>query len=435
MRDGENSSLQSAPWLTIVGLGEDGLAGLGDEAKQAIASARLVFGGARHLALAAPLITGETCPWSSPFETAIDVVVAMAGMPVVVLASGDPFFYGVGVTLSRRIPQSDMRVLPAPSAFSLAASRLGWALQDTVCLSVHGRPIDLIRPHLHPGCHILALTSDAEGPEAIASLLRETGFGASELIVLEALGGPQEKVTRVKASTFDIGTCNALNICAIEVVASPSARILPLVPGLADDLFEHDGQITKREVRAMTLSALAPRRGEWLWDIGAGSGSIAIEWMLADPSLRAVAIEAHPERAARIGRNALVFGVPDLRVVEGTAPEALQGLGDLPAPDAIFIGGGGSDAGMLEAALSALKPGGRLVANAVTTQMEAVLLAAHATHGGSLTRIDIARASPVGTMTGWRPAMPVTQWSVTKEAPASGEGLFAEIGEQQGDPA
>ncbi|MCD7111270.1 precorrin-6y C5,15-methyltransferase (decarboxylating) subunit CbiE [Rhizobium sp. DKSPLA3] len=417
MCDGENASLTTQPWLTIVGLGEDGLAGLGEEAKQAIAGARLVFGGTRHLALAAPLITGESCPWSSPFETAIDVVVAMAGMPVVVLASGDPFFFGVGVTLSRRIDPAQMRVLPAPSAFSLAAARLGWALQDTVCLSLHGRPLDLIRPHLHAGTRILALTSDGDGPAAVAELLRNTGFGASALTVLEAMGGPQERVSLHTADGFDLVDCHSLNVCAIAVVAGRQARVLALSPGLADDLFEHDGQITKREVRALTLSALSPRRGEWLWDIGAGAGSIAIEWMLADPSLRAVAIEAQPERAERIGRNARAFGVPDLRVVAGSVPQALAGLSEAPRPDAIFVGGGGSEPGVMDAALAALRPGGRLVANAVTTEMEAVLLAAHAAHGGSLTRIDVARASPVGTMTGWRPAMPVTQWSWTRPLP------------------
>lgn len=417
MCDGENASLTTQPWLTIVGLGEDGLAGLGEEAKQAIAAARLVFGGTRHLALAAPLITGESCPWSSPFETAIDVVVAMAGMPVVVLASGDPFFFGVGVTLSRRIDPAQMRVLPAPSAFSLAAARLGWALQDTVCLSLHGRPLDLIRPHLHGGTRILALTSDGDGPAAVAELLRDAGFGASTFTVLEAMGGPQERVSLHTADGFDLVDCHSLNVCAITVVAGRQARVLALSPGLADDLFEHDGQITKREVRALTLSALSPRRGEWLWDIGAGAGSVAIEWMLADPSLRAVAIEAHSERAERIGRNARAFGVPDLRVVAVSVPQALADLSKAPRPHAIFVGGGGSEPGVMDAALAALRPGGRLVANAVTTEMEAVLLAAHAAHGGSLTRIDVARASPVGTMTGWRPAMPVTQWSWTKPLP------------------
>jgi precorrin-6Y C5,15-methyltransferase (decarboxylating) len=405
----ETPSIQR--WLTLIGIGEDGPAGLGDESKRLIAKASIVFGGARHLELIGSLITGETHAWLSPFEKSVEAVLARQGKPTVVLASGDPFFYGVGVTLSRRIPASEMTVIPAPSSFSLAASRLGWPLQETTVLSLHGRPIDLIRPHLHPGRKILALTSDGKGPAELAALLQGSGFGPSELSVLEALGGPNEKVSRQIATDFTLSGINDLNICAVEVKAEAGARILSLSAGLADELFEHDGQITKREIRAITLSALAPRYGELLWDIGAGSGSIGIEWMLADPSLRAIAIEASIERAARIRRNAANFGVPGLAIVEGEAPGAFSGL---VAPDAIFIGGGGSDAGVLEAAISQLKGGGRLVANAVTTEMEALLLAEQARRGGSLIRIDIARAAPVGRMTGWRPAMPVTQWSWVK---------------------
>ncbi|WP_424551050.1 precorrin-6y C5,15-methyltransferase (decarboxylating) subunit CbiE [Shinella sp.] len=403
----------ATPWLTIVGIGEDGLAGLGDEAKAAIAAAECVFGGARHLELADGAIRGERQVWLSPFERSVEAVIAARGRPVVVLASGDPFFYGVGVTLSRRIARAQMRVLPAPSSFSLAASRMGWALQDTVCVSLHGRPLDLIRPHLHPGSRILTLTSDSDGPAALAGLLSECGFGASALTVLEALGGARERVSSHRADRFALSEADMLNVCAVEVTAGEGARVLAYTPGLDDGLFEHDGQITKHEVRALTLSALAPRRGELLWDVGAGSGSIGIEWMLADPSLRAIAIEGHRERAARIRRNANSFGVPGLAVVEGVAPSALAGLA---APDAVFIGGGGSETGVMEVALAGLKPGGRLIANAVTTEMEAVLLAHHARLGGSLIRIDIARASPVGQMTGWRPAMPVTQWRWVKPA-------------------
>ncbi|MFQ6160606.1 precorrin-6y C5,15-methyltransferase (decarboxylating) subunit CbiE [Sinorhizobium meliloti] len=400
-----------APWLIVIGIGEDGVAGLGDEAKRLIKAAPVVFGGARHLELAAPLIGGERHSWQSPFEKSVEAIVARRGRPVVVLASGDPFLYGVGATLARRVDAAEMRTIPAPSAFSLAASRLGWPLQEVATVSLHGRPLDLIRPHLQPGARVLALTSDENGPKALAGLLAESGFGQSRLTVLEALGGASERVSRHLASGFAMEDLDALNVCALEVVADADARVLTLASGLDDRFFEHDGQITKREVRALTLSALAPRKGELLWDIGAGSGSIAIEWMLADPAMRAVAIEASSERAARIGRNAARFGVPGLVVAEGQAPEALRGL---PQPDAIFIGGGGSKPGVMEAAVAALAPGGRLVANAVTTEMEAVLLARHARFGGSLIRIDIARASPVGAMTGWRPAMPVTQWSWIK---------------------
>jgi precorrin-6Y C5,15-methyltransferase (decarboxylating) len=284
-------------------------------------------------------------------------------------------------------------------------------LQDAETISLHGRPIDLIRPLLHPCARILALTSDSEAPRQIAKLLTELGFGPSRLTVLEALGGPQERASTLRAHAFNLENINPLNILALEIEADAHARILPLTAGLADHLFEHDGQITKREIRAVTLSALAPRRGELLWDIGAGSGSISIEWMLAHPSLRAIAIEADPERAARIRRNATSCGVPGLAIVEGAAPQALSGL---EQPGAIFIGGGGSDFGVVEAAIQALPAGGRLVANGVTLEMEAVLLASHAALGGELTRLSVSRASPVGSMLAWRPAMPVTQWNWTK---------------------
>jgi precorrin-6Y C5,15-methyltransferase (decarboxylating) len=398
-------------WLSIVGIGENGVAGLSDEAKRLVGDAEIVFGGKRHLALAAELITGEGLAWPSPFDAAMRDVMARAGRKVCVLASGDPFLHGVGVTLARHVPADEMIVVPAPSAFSLAAARLGWALQDVETVSLHGHAIDLIRPLLQPKRRVLALTSDGDGPKAVAGLLSALGFGASKLIVLEALGGPDERIRNTTAAGFDLKDVNQLNVLALEIESSPEARVLPLTAGRADDLFEHDGQITKREVRAVTLATLGPRRGELLWDIGAGSGSVSIEWMLANPAMRAIAVEANAERAARIGRNAAAFGVPGLTVVEGAAPAALAGL---PQPDAIFVGGGGTDEGVLEAAIAALPAGGRLVANAVTLEMEALLLARHAALGGELLRIAISRETAIGSMSGWRPAMPVTQWNWVK---------------------
>lgn len=398
-------------WLAFVGIGEDGIAGLGEHARALIAGAELVFGGARHLELAGALIKGEAQKWSSPLAESLEKIVAARGRRVCVLASGDPFLFGIGATLSGHVATGEMDVVPAPSAFSLAAARLGWPLQDTTTVSLHGRPIELIVPHLQPGRRILALTSDADGPKALAELLTKHGFGASRLTLLEALGGPRERIRETLVSVFDLAEIDPLNLVAIEVVAAPDARILARATGLPDALYEHDGQLTKREMRSITLSALAPKRGQLLWDIGAGSGSVGIEWMLADPAMRAIAIEAEPERVARIRRNALAFGVPDLKVIEGTAPAALDGL---PAPDAVFVGGGGSEPGVLEAALAALKPGGVLVVNAVTTELEGLLLEQHRQRGGTLSRIAITHASPVGTMTGWRPAMPVTQWSWVK---------------------
>jgi precorrin-6B C5,15-methyltransferase / cobalt-precorrin-6B C5,C15-methyltransferase len=404
----QRDTAASPRWLSIVGIGEDGVDGLNAAARRLIEDAEIVFGGRRHLALAAPLVRGAARPWPSPFDGAADEVLRHRGRPVCVLASGDPFHYGVGAVLAREIDPREMIVLPAPSAFSLAAARLGWALPRTALISVHGRALDLLRPHLQPGAHILALTSDAEGPAAIAKLLAATGFGASPMTVLEALGGSRERVRSAKAAAFDIDAPDALNTVAIEVKAAPDARVLALAPGLADDLFEHDGQITKREIRAVTLSSLAPRRGELLWDIGAGSGAVAIEWLLADPTfMRAVAVERRADRAARIARNAAACGVPDLKVVEGAAPAVLNGL---PAPDAVFIGGGASEPGVIDAATRALRPGGRLVINAVTLDSESLLLVRHAALGGELLRIAVSRAGPLGGKTAWRPALPVTQW-------------------------
>lgn len=395
--------------MSIVGIGEDGASGLGAAARSLVEGADLVFGGRRHLRLAADLVRGRPCPWPSPFS--VSGVLEARGRKVCVLASGDPFQHGVGSTLARHVPAAEMEVVPSPSAFSLAAARLAWPLSETVTLSLHGKPLDLVRPWLHPGARLLALTSDAAGPAGLADLLAKAGFGSSRLVVLEVLGGPGERIRESSAGTFRLADVNPLNLVAVEVSADSGARILPCASGRDDDLFEHDGQLTKREIRAVTLSALAPRRGELLWDVGAGAGSVGIEWMLAEPSLRAVAVEARGDRAERALRNAASMGVPGLRMVVGMAPAALAGL---PTPDAVFVGGGASDPGVLDTVAGSLRAGGRLVVNAVTLETEAILLARHADFGGSLTRIALSRAAPIAGMTGWRPAMPVTQWSWEK---------------------
>jgi precorrin-6B C5,15-methyltransferase / cobalt-precorrin-6B C5,C15-methyltransferase len=392
-------------WLSIVGIGEDGVEGLTPTARSLVQAAEMVFGGQRHLVLAAPLIRGVARPWRSPFERAVEEVLAQRGRQVCVLASGDPFVYGVGSVLLRHVDPRETVTVPALSTFSLAAARLGWALPETPQLSLHGRALDLVRPHLQPGARVLALTSDGEGPAALARLLADTGFGTSRMTVLEALGGPRERLRATTAAGFGLVDVGPLNIVAIEVEASPGARVLARTSGLSDELFEHDGQITKREIRAMTLAALSPRRGELLWDVGAGAGSVAIEWMLADPSMRAIAIEARSDRVARIRRNAAAFGVPGLEVIEGRAPAAFAGLAQ---PDALFIGGGA--ASVLDAAVAVLRPGGRLVVNAMTVETETLLMARHATLGGELSRVAIARVGPMGSMQAWRPALPVTQW-------------------------
>jgi precorrin-6Y C5,15-methyltransferase (decarboxylating) len=394
-------------WLAIVGIGEDGVEGLTPTARRLVEGAEFVFGGARHLRLAAPLIRGAVRSWPSPFNSAVEEVLSHRGRQVCVLASGDPFHYGVGPLLSGAVAADEIVAVPVPSAFSLAAARLGWALPETILLSLHGRSPDLIRPHLHPGARIIALTTGGDAPADIANLIADAGFGRSRLTVLEALGGRHEQVRSANADRFDIDGIDPLNTVAVEVVAGPGATIVPFTPGLPDALFEHDGQITKRDVRAVTLSSLAPRRGELLWDIGAGAGSVAIEWLLANRSLRAVAVEADPARAARIARNAAALGVPGLVIVEGPAPGALAGLAE---PDAVFVGCGAADAAILDTAIAALRSGGRLVVNAVTLESEAALLARHATLGGDLLRIAVARAEPLGGVTGWRPAMAITQW-------------------------
>jgi precorrin-6Y C5,15-methyltransferase (decarboxylating) len=407
-------SLSDAPppgrWLALVGIGEDGLEGLSAAAIRLVKQAGLLVGGARHLALA-----GETgarrLAWPSPLTDALPAILAERGRPVCVLASGDPFFYGVGSTLLRHVPAEEVLCLPAPSAFSLMAARLGWDLQSTALLSLHGRPLERIRPHLQPGARILALSWDGDTPARLAGHLRSLGLGPSRLAVGEALGGPREHLVRMTAGALGAESFDPLNIIGLEVEATPAARLIPLASGLADDLFEHDGQITKREIRALTLSALAPLQGELLWDIGAGSGSVGIEWMLCHPANRAIAVEPRPERAARVGRNAVALGVPDLHIVQGEAPAALDGL---PRPDAAFIGGGATDPGVLDAVWSALRPGGRLVVNAVTLETQALLMARYHALGGELVTVQVARADPVGPYHGWRAAMPVMQWSVAR---------------------
>ena len=403
---------RSEPWLSIVGIGEDGIAGLSARARESIQSATLVFGGARHLSLAGSLIRGTPRRWVSPFERNVPEVLAHRGKPVCVLASGDPFMHGIGSLLSRQLAREEAIAFPTPSAFSLAASRLQWPLDETSLLSLCGRPIDLIRPHLQAGARILALTSDDRTPAAVAALLVDGGFPQSRVTVLEAMGGPKERVRAAPAAVFSLEGINRLNVVAVEVSADPAARILPRSAGLPDELFEHDGQITKREIRALTLSALAPRRGEHLWDVGAGSGSVAIEWLLADTSLSAVAIEQRADRGARIRRNALAFGVPDLRIVTANAPQALDALSP---PDAIFIGGGATTPGLMAAVRAALRPRGRLVVNAISLETEALVLKEHEHFGGQLLRVALTRSAPLSAnRSGWRPAMPLLQWSWVK---------------------
>jgi precorrin-6Y C5,15-methyltransferase (decarboxylating) len=400
-------------WLSIIGIGEDGIDGLSPIARGLVSAAELVVGGRRHLALADSLIKGQRLHWPSPIADALPEIEKRRGRPVTVLASGDPFHYGVGDLLMRAFPADEMLCLPQPSAFSLAAAQLGWSLQEVTPVSLHGRALEGIVRHLQPGARILALSWDGETPAKLAALLRERGFGESRLTVLECMGGPCARIRKTTAKGFDLDKIEPLNTIALEVTGS-SAAALSLAPGLDDSLFEHDGQLTKRDVRAITVSALAPRQGELLWDVGLGAGSIAIEWLLRHPSLKAIGIEEGAERAARATRNAASLGTPDLKIVQGHAPQTLAGL---PAPDAVFVGGGLGDDGVFEAVWSALKPGGRLVANAVSLGSEAKLIALFQQHGGELTRIEIAKSGAAGRsgkVFVWRPAAPIIQWRVTK---------------------
>lgn len=399
------------PWLAIVGLGEDGLDGLSPHARRLVDGAELLVGGVRHLDLLPPN-AAQRLSWPSPLQDAFPAILARRGRPVCVLATGDPFFHGVGSLLAAVVDPAEIVAVPAPSAYALACARLGWAGQDVVRVSLHGRALERVIPHLHPGARILALSWDGTTPGRLAALLRERGLGATVITVLERMGGRAERIRRGSADGFDVGAVDALNTVALELPATTGTRIAHFAPGLPDDWFESDGQITKREVRAVTLSALAPRRGALLWDVGAGSGSVGIEWMLADPSCRTIAIEPRPERAARVRRNALALGVPDLAVVEGEAPGAIAGL---PAPDAAFVGGGAGDPGVLDTVIVALKPGGRLVVNAVTLETQALLVERHAAHGGDLVQLSVARVDRIGGFRGFRPAMAVVQWTWHKE--------------------
>ncbi|MDQ0672202.1 precorrin-6y C5,15-methyltransferase (decarboxylating) subunit CbiE [Pseudomonas sp. W2I6] len=398
-----------SPWLTVVGIGEDGFKGLGRNARHALLRASRIIGGQRQLDLLPVCIRGERQLWPSPFS--LEPVLARRGEAVCVLASGDPMFYGVGASLARQVPADELLILPAPSSVSLAAARLGWPLQEVVTLSVVARPMAALNAHLASGVRLLVLSNDGQSPAAIATQLAERGFGASRLSVFEHLGGPDERRIDGIARDWPGEPIAALNLVAIDCVADANTARLSRLAGLPDSAFRHDGQLTKRDVRAMTLARLAPMPGELLWDVGAGSGSIGIEWMRAHPSCRALAIEADEGRQLLIEHNRDALGVPGLQLIRGTAPHALAGL---EAPDAIFIGGGVTRDGVLDTCWQHLRPGGRLVANAVTLQSEMTLMAWREQHGGELTRIHVAQAQPLGGFDTWRQALPITLLEVIK---------------------
>lgn len=396
------------PWLHIVGIGEDGMEGLVPATRAVVEAAEVIIGGDRHHTLT-ETVTAERLAWPHPFDALISTIENLRGRRVVILATGDPLWFSVGARIGRAINPAEIVYHPQLSAFQLAAARMGWSLPDVETLTVHGRPVEQMIAFIQPDAQLLVLTTGAETPGQIARFLTERGFGKSRMTVLAAMGGKDEARFDGLAESWG-HTVPAFNTLAVECVAAPDAALLPRVPGLADDLFLSDGTMTKQEVRAATVAKLMPMRGALLWDIGTGCGSVAIEWMRAARYARAIGIEPRADRRAMAAANALALGVPKLVLVEGSVPAALIGL---DAPDAIFIGGGLSRE-TFNAAWAALRPLGRLVANAVTLESEAELIALHKDHGGDLVKLQVHRAEPVGRLTGWRPSMPVTQWSLVK---------------------
>lgn len=404
---------RGAPWLSIVGIGEDGLSGVAPAPRRLIEEAALLIGGARHLAMIPDDHPAERLTWKSPLADTVADIRAAEGRAVCVLATGDPMSYGIGVTLGREFGRAALSVHPVAGAFSLAAARMGWSLEEVARLTLHGRPLSLLNLYLQPGRRLLILSEDGGTPARVAAVLTEAGFGPSAMTVLAHLGGADESRRAGTAADWppDGASSGApdLNTIAVDLAPAPEAVWHPTVPGLPDDAFRHDGQLTKREVRAATLAALAPRPGALLWDVGAGCGSIALEWMRAGG--RAIAVEREAARRALIAENAERLGTPHLRIADGAAPGALA---DLPAPDAIFLGGGLTDDDTISKCFAALRPGGRFVANAVTLEGEARLAALMAERGGAMTRIAVSRLAGIGPYHGWRPLMPVTQYGLTK---------------------
>lgn len=400
----------SAPWLTIIGIGEDGMAGLSAASRRLIGEAEIIVGGDRHHDLA-PDLKAERISWPSPFDDLIDLLKSHRGRPIVVLATGDPLWYSVGARILRALPAGEVAFHPQISAFQWAACRMGWSMADVETLTAHGRAAEQVIPYFWPRARLLILTAGSHTPGEVARLLDARGYGASAMTVLANLGGPEER--RIQSTASDWAAADpaegipSFHTLAVACAGTPEPP-LPRLPGLPDEAFAHDGVMTKREVRALTLARLMPARGELLWDIGTGCGSVAVEWMRAGRDALAIGIDPNPERLALARRNATTLGTPKLELIAGAAPGALA---DLPRPDAVFIGGGLTRE-TAAAALAALPPGGRLVANAVTLDSEALLIALQAETGGDLTRLSVERAAPVGTLTGWRPAMPVVQWSL-----------------------
>ncbi|UUV07017.1 precorrin-6y C5,15-methyltransferase (decarboxylating) subunit CbiE [Ruegeria sp. YS9] len=398
--------MSESPWLTVLGLGEGGFDGLSPSGRQVLDRAEVIMGPPRHLSLL--LETGaERVEWPVPFSDGLPILKGLRGRQTVVLASGDPFWFGAGSVIARNFDAGEWAALPGQSTFSLAAARLGWPLESTLTFGLHAAPLTRLRPHLAPGAHAILLLRDGKAVAELARYLTETGFADSALHVMQALGGPRENTRTVTLTEALLGTFDHPVCVGLEV--SGAGPALSKASGKPDAIFETDGQITKRPIRALTLSALAPQRGEHLWDIGGGTGSISIEWLMCDPTLTATSIEPRADRVERIRRNADALGQDRLNVIHGTAPAALDGL---EFPDVVFIGGG-LDPDLLHWLHQNLPSGTRLVANAVTLESEATLAHWHEKLGGELLRIELAQSAPLGPRRGWKSAYPVVQWSVT----------------------
>ena len=398
-------------WLSIVGIGEDGPEPLGPVSRALIDSAEILVGGDRHLAML-PEDGRERLTWPSPLLDLIPDLLARKPKRVCVLATGDPMQYGIGVTLAKHIPVAEMTIVPAPSAFALACARLGWDRMRCDTLTLHGRKLSLLNSFIQPGARLLLLSESGATPAQVAGVLTQWGYGGSRVTVLEHMGGEREQVVSFAANDAPDTDFADFNTIGVDCIAGDDAVFLPRVPGLPDDAFANDGQLTKREIRAATLAALGPGPGRHLWDVGAGCGSIAIEWMRSFATASAVAVENNSKRLAMIADNASALGTPGLTIVEGTAPAALPQGG--AAPDAVFIGGGLTASGLFDACWDALSPGGRLVANAVTAEGERALFDWLEKLGGEMTRIAVSHLKPVGRRHGWKPLMTVTQYAVTR---------------------
>lgn len=399
-------------WLSIVGIGEDGLGGLSLVGRSLFDQAEILVGGERHLAMLPAADPRKRLCWTSPIADSVEEIIRHRGQAVCVLASGDPLWYGIGVTLTQRLPIAEITIVPAPSTFSLACARLGWSLTDVETLSLCGRNPALLKALLYPWARLLVLSADRQTPKIVAQLLSQQGYGDSQVTVLERIGGRHERLIAGIASNWtatDIADLNAIAITCIP--STPLPHFAPRLPGLPDTAYHHDGQLTKREVRAVTLTALAPLPGQLLWDVGAGCGSIGIEWMRSHPKCRAIAIEHHPTRLQYIADNATALGTPNLKIWAGEAPAVLH---NLPQPDAIFIGGGLTTPDLLATCWRSLGSGGRLVANTVTVEGEQILFQWQSELGGELSRIAVQRAEPIGKFLGWKAMATVTQWVVVK---------------------